>query len=250
METYGEVHRVLVTYMRAVRTVPAEVLARKAAILARHFELDASDPRKLTHELVSTVNVQIGRLDFHIDAVHDQRTNALQYMFVNARFDEYIQSCTAYSAPELDVIKQLVDSVVCAHRYAYSVLYAMAKQRATAVLKQKTSDAVYLLRRVVDDGWIEVTSLDRVVLSALCLAELRTYLDDKYGFMTAADPLGKLLRCIVCEEIVTVGRKCGDDECYAAFHNKCFGVYLHRHVECPNAGCSISLQDSVVVGPE
>lgn len=253
METsssYTDVHRILVTYIRAVRSVPADVMARKVQILALHFDLDQIEPQALVRELVSTINVHIEKLGFKIDAVREQQTNSLTYVFVNTRFDEVIQGCTNYSVPELDAIKQLIDEIVNASGYAFNVLYAMAKQRVTTVLKQKTADGVYLLRRLVDDGWLEVTPRDRVLLSSLCIAELRTYLDDKYGVFSAADPLGRLLKCAVCEDLVTMGRKCKGYECHLAFHNKCYGVYERRNENCTNSECGLPISEAITVGPQ
>lgn len=252
METtssYTDVHRIFVTYIRAVRSVPAHILARKVEILSRHFDLEEKDPQASIRELVSTINVHIEKFGFKIDAVREQSSNSLTYVFVNTRFDEVIQGCTNYTVPELDTIKQLINGIVNAPNYDFSVLYAAAKQRATTVLKQKTADGVYLLKRLVDDGWLEIVTHDRVVLSALCLAELRTYLDDKYGVLSAADPMGKLLKCIICEEFVTVGRKCKGEECHVAFHNKCYGVYERRNEKCVNLECGLLVTEVTVVGP-
>lgn len=246
MDQYGEIHRILVTYVRAVRTVPADVLTRKAEILGAKFGLE-TEPQVLLRDLISTINVNIEKLGFKIDVVRDQDTSVVRYVFVNTRFDEFIQGCTAYTPAELDAIKHLIDSIVESREYAYSVLYAMAKQQTTAVLKQRTSDAVVLLRRLVEDGWFEMTDLDRMVLSLLCLAELRTYLDDKYGVLTDSDAQGKLLRCNVCEELATMGRKCRG--CHVAFHHKCYTVYERGHDQCPNGQCRESIRETVVVGP-
>lgn len=248
-DSYGDVHRVLLTYIRAVRSVSAETMARKIEILATHYPLDVSDPQRALRELISSINVKIEKFGFKIDVIRDQDTHVIHYAFVNTRFDEFIQGCTSYSAPELDTIKQLIDTVINAHNYVFSVLYAMAKQRVTSVLKQKTSDSVILLQRLVDDGWLEITDLDRVVLSPACLAELRKYLDDKYGYFSAADPLGKLLKCFVCGDTVTLGYKCGQDNCYAAFHKKCLNFYLRDHEACPVEPCGTRILDKRVVGP-
>lgn len=246
---YGDVHRVLLTYIRAVKCVSAEAMARKIDILSNHYEFDGTDPQLILRELISAINVKIEKFGFKVEVSRDQETHLIQYLFINTRFDEFIQGCTNYSAPELDTIKQLIDSIINANNYVYSVLYAMAKQRATSVLKQKTSDSVILLQKLVDDGWIEITDLDRVVLSSMCLAELRNYLDDKYGYLSISDSLGKLLKCFVCENIVTLGYKCDSKECCAAYHKKCLGFYERDHEECPIEQCGRKVSELSVVGP-
>lgn len=239
----------LITYVRAVKSVSADAMARKVAILTNHFDLDQTDPAALLRDLISTINVNIERFGFKIDAVRDQANNSVIYVFINTRFDEIIQGCTTYTPAELDTLKQVIDGIVTARNYAFSMLYAMAKQRTTAVLKQKTSDGVNLMQRFVDDGWLEITDLGRVVLSALCLAELRTYLDDKYGFFSDSDLLGKLLRCHVCGDTVTLGCKCDRSECPVAYHKKCLSVFQRNGEECPGNDCSSSILETTVVGP-
>lgn len=248
-ESYGDVHRVLLTYIRAVKNVSAEAMARKLDILAHHYDLDVSDLPKVLRELISAINVKIEKFGFKIDVIRDQDTHSIQYAFVNTRFDEFIQGCTTYSAPELDTLKQLIDTIITAKNYVYSVLYAMAKQRTTSVLKQKTGDSVILLERLVDDGWLEITDLDRVVLSPMCLAELGDFLSRKYGYITAEDILGKLLKCIVCESVVTLGYRCERKDCHVAYHKKCLNFYRRNHDECSAAGCGRKVLDTQTVGP-
>lgn len=246
--SYGDPHRILLTYVRAVKGVPALTMERKIAIMGHHFELEQKDPLKLVRELISAINARIEKFGFKINLVRDQISGELQYVFINTQFDEAIQGCTTYSAPELDAIKQLIEEIVNARDYGFSILYSMAKQRTTAVLKQKTSDSVLLLGRLVDDGWIEVSEQDRVHLSSMCLSELRTFLAETYGFFSAEDSQGKLLKCAVCKDIVTVGTKCSNGACYMTYHDKCFAIYERRHEVCSNADCVRKLDDAVQVG--
>lgn len=221
-----EAHRVLLTYIRALKAVPVAEATRKFALLAERFALDAPE----LAEYISTINISLERFGFKIDTVRDQALDALTYVFVNTRFDDVIQGCTPYTPPELDAVKQLVDNIVNAHDFAFCVPYGNAKQHVAAVLKVRAADADYFLRRLIDDGWIELSLLGRVVLSQISLTELRLYLVDRFGVYSVDDSLGKLLRCTVCRELVTLGQRCG--ECPATFHTRCLAVYSRNNDKC------------------
>lgn len=244
---YTEAHRLLLTYVRAVRAIQADVLASKFQLMTEELQLPN---QPVLREYIATINFNLERYGFRIDAARDQASGDLQYVFVNTRFDDVIQNCTPYSPPELDAIKQLVDSIVEETKYAFCVPYGNAKQHIGGVLKQRASDAAFFLTKLIDDGWIEVTSHNRVVLSALALAELKLYLTDRFGVMTADDNLGKLLICQICGDLVTLGSKCPQPDCPSAFHRKCFAVSTRNGGVCPNMRCGGELTGMVDVGAE
>lgn len=235
-----EAHRVLLTYLRATKCVPVATVAAKFPLLAENGD------ENLLRQYISTINVNLERFGFKIDTVRDQRSDTLQYVFINTRFDDVIQACTPYLPPELDAVKQLVDNIVNSHDFAFSLPYGNAKQHTASVLKQRASDAELLLRRLVDDGWLAVSDRSRVLLSETALAELRIYLVDRFGVFSADDALGKLLLCVVCSSLVTTGTKCVQAECSAAFHSKCFTVYSRNHELCQ---CGEALEQRAVGEP-
>lgn len=230
-----EAHRVLLTYIRARKVVDEDEMQNRMAIIVSKFNLDGT-PETLLREYISSINVGLEKFAFKIETVRDQEARRLQYVFINTRFDDVIQACTPYTPPELDAVKQLIDEVVNASNYGFCMPYGNAKQLVGSVLKQRAGDAGYFLTRLVDDGWIEVTSQNRIVLSPASLAELKVYLSDRFGYLLADDSLGKLLTCHVCGDVVTFGVKCQTRSCPSAFHGKCSEVYLRGNEGCPG-GC-------------
>lgn len=247
MDQYGEAHRTFLTYIRTVKSKPVDVLEQRFQMLAEHFEITLTDPPKDLRDFIAAINVELEGFGFKIDSIRDQESGVLHYIYVNTRLDEQIQGCTPYSAPELDAIKQLIDNIINASDFAFSVPYVNSKQQIAAVLRSKASAAEFFLRRIHDDGWFE-TRQGRLVLSTTAMADLREYLRDRFGVFCDQDTLGTLLQCHVCKEIVTLGCKCPTSDCPLAYHNKCFRLYSRDKDTCPNENCHAALSEMHSVG--
>lgn len=239
--SYSEAHRALLTYVRAKKVTPADSLAAQFERIAAHYDVPPS-----VRDAVATINVKLEPFGFKIDSTWDQHLGLPLYVFVNTRFDDIIQNCTPYSPPELEAIKGLVDSIVSAHDYVYSYPMGNARQQVAATANKTTSDAAHVLVRLIDDGWLETTGHNRVVLAPAALAELRAYLVDRFGVFSRADPQGKLLACHVCRALVTVGAKCVDRACPVAFHDRCMVLFRRSADACPE--CQAALGDARAVG--
>lgn len=243
-----EAHKVLLTFVRARKIILEDEMNEKFPILAAHFGLDQQNLQTLLREYISTINVALEKFAFKIDTVRDQESRKLLYVFINTRFDEVIQACTPYTPPELDAVKQVIDEIINANNFAFCFPFGNAKQLVGSILKQRASDAGYFITRLVDDGWIEITDLNRLVLSPASLAELKAYLGDRFGYFLAEDSLGKLLTCMNCKDLVTLGVKCKNRECPTSFHRKCAEVYFRDNEECPSETCSDNLEEMLDVG--
>ncbi|EEQ37686.1 putative non-structural maintenance of chromosomes element [Clavispora lusitaniae] len=238
---YTEAHRALLTYIRAVKVVSADRLTAQFSLVAEQYSLQES-----LRDFLATINVRLERYGFKIDSTWDQDSGAALYVFVNTRLDDVIQSCTPYSPPELDAIKELIDTIVSAPGYIYACPMVNARQQIASTLKRPASDATYLLKQLVDDGWVSFTSHNRVVLAPAALAELRAYLEDRFGIFSTADPQGKLLVCNVCRGLVTLGQKCITGDCPTSFHDRCMASYQRGGHGCP--ACGKSLEETQSVG--
>lgn len=244
---FTEAHRVLLTYLRAVRLVSASVMAEKFRLIAEHFTIETDDPAATAREYISDINLRIQKYFFKVESARDQALGEVVYVFVNTRQDAVIQACTPYLPSELDAIKQMIDSIVAAD-FEFCVHFGNAKQQVASVAKLRLGDADYILAKLVNDGWFNITSNNRVVLSTAALAELKTYLVDKYGKFSVEDPQGKLLGCHVCGDLVTYGIKCDQSSCPVSFHNKCFTVFSRQtpDLRCPGA-CNSVLEEERLV---
>ncbi|SGZ46935.1 CIC11C00000000610 [Sungouiella intermedia] len=243
-----ECHRVLLTFIRTRKIVLEDEMDTKFPILISHFGLDSENP-SLLREYISTINVALEKHAFKIETIRDQESRKLQYVFINTRFDDVIQGCTPYTPPELDAIKQVIDEIINASNFSFCFPQGNAKQLVGSTLKQRASDATYFVARLVDDGWIEITQLNRLVLAPASLAELKEYLADRFGYFLVDDLLGKLLVCHTCGDLVTLGVKCKSRDCGSSFHKKCAEVYMRSNDGCPSSSCSDTLEDMVKVGP-
>lgn len=242
---FTEAHRVLLTYLRAVRHVSAPVMAEKFQRIAEHFEIETNgDPGSKAKEYISDINLRIQKYYFKVESARDQVLGDIVYVFVNTRQDAVIQACTPYLPSELDAIKQMIDSIVAAD-FEFCLPFGNAKQQVASVAKLRLGDADYFLSRLVNDGWFNITSNNRVVLSTPAIAELKTYLVDRYGKFSPEDPQGKLLDCHVCGDLVTYGIKCNQTSCSTSFHKKCFTVFSRQNPElkCPGTCDSILSQE-------
>lgn len=246
---YTEAHRILLTYIRGLKVVSSESLLQAYQTLCQEMDLETgSDIQVSLSTFISEINMKLDKFNFRISSIRDQSTEEILYVFVNTEFDEAIQDCTNYTPPELDCIKQLVDNIINSHGYVYSLLYKITKQLIMGVLKVKGSDADFFLQRMVDDGWIELSAHKKVVVSSATLVELHGYMIDRFGVFSQADSAGKLLECVLCKELVMMGKKCANNECYKAFHNKCYTLYIRDQTECPNRACERLLGDTITVG--
>lgn len=217
--------------------------------IAEHFSLRLEDLKSQLRDHMAAINVALEKFAFKIETVREQESGKLQYIFINTRFDDIIQGCTPYSPPELDAIKQLIDEIVNADDFEFCFPYGNAKQLVGSILKQKASDAAYLIARLVDDGWVEIHLRNRLVLLPASLAELKVYLVDRFGQFLAEDSLGKMLNCKTCGDLVTLGLKCESGECAVAFHRKCAEIFKRDNDVCPGVECLESLDKLVPVGP-
>lgn len=243
-----ECHRVLLTFIRARKIVLEDEMDKKFPILAAHFGLDQENP-SLLRDHISTLNVALEKFAFKIETIRDQQSRKIQYVFINTRFDDVIQGCTPYTPPELDAIKHVIDEIINASNFKFCFPHGNAKQLVGSILKLKASDSGYFIARLVDDGWIDITDLNRLVLAPASLAELKVYLGDRYGYFLAEDTLGKLLVCHTCGDLVTLGLKCKSHNCGSSFHEKCGEVYMRSNDGCPSSTCSDNLENMVTVGP-
>lgn len=245
---YTEAHRVLLTLLRTVRSIDVSLLTDNFKLIAEHFEIQTEDPVATLRQYISDINQRIQKYHFKIEATHDQVLGETVYVFINTRQDAIIQGYTPYLPSELDAIKQLIDSIV-ASEFEFCVPYGNAKQQIASVAKLRLNDTDVFITKLVNDGWFEITSNNRIVLSTAALAELKVYLVDRFGKFSREDDQGKLLACHVCGGLVTYGVKCGKSSCHISFHKKCLTVFSRQKpdLQCPNfTQCSNVLEGDLL----
>lgn len=238
---YAESHQILLTYIRAIRDVSRTRLLGKFALIADEFALVTPEDSvaSLLDDHILAINARLEPLGMKIDELRHQVSAVPYYVFVNTKLDDTIKGATGYSAPELDAFKQIIDDVVDAGN-AFSVGLVNAHQKVAACTSRPQKEAAFFVDRLVDDGWLELSTMDKLVLSIRALSELETYLMERFGARADYNDDCKLYVCGQCREIVTLGFTCGDLKCPIGFHQKCLDIYRRNdgsgELKCPQFG--------------
>lgn len=207
---------------------------------------DNSGQTKIDH-FVSTINSRITNHGMKITKSRSQVTNETYFLFVNTLSDDIIKNNSTYSVNELDAIKKLIDEII-ESGLSYSIGLVPATQVIAATLNKPMREAGVFIEDLVDQGWLNITVHDQVILSMRGLCELERYLLDRYG-TTEQD--GSVYTCFQCKEIVTLGKKCC--RCHTSFHYKCGDVWLKslKLGQCPRDGCEFNWNDAAeIIGVE
>lgn len=227
MDSYSEPHRILLTYILAVKAVQHKELLEKFQIISQEYEELDIDDRDLSPKLrkfISIINSRLEKYSFKIDELKHQITGESYFVFITTKKDDFIKGSTTYSPPELDSIKTIIEEIID-NDSEFSIGIVNANQTLVNSLNRSQRDAYALLTRLIDDGWFELTTEDKLILSIRSLSDLKQYLIDSYGIYSSNDVNGKILQCKVCSNIVTLGYKCKSEPIDVNFHYKCLDIY-------------------------
>lgn len=219
---YGTSHRVLLTYIRSVKYISYnDLISRFSAILDHlSIEIDQTiDQCLLDH--INLINQYIGDHGFKVERRIDEATNVLHYVFVHLDMnDETSKTLSNFSINELDTIKKLIENIVEAPSFEYSIGKVNARQIIIAAQNKTSSEALAFISSLIDNGWFVITLEDRLLLSQRSITELKTYLINRYGTF---DSDGKIILCKECNNIVTLGSYI--PELNSGFHYRCLDIY-------------------------
>lgn len=226
---YSELHRTLLTYIRAVKYIGEQPLQNDFREMAQTIDPEMLAAQTITTDellsrYVTTINTRISDHGFKIERRVNEIEGTLCYVFVNATMDEYIKSATNYSPKELHAIKLVIDDIVEAPEFAFSVGRVNAQLRIAGCLNRTLREAAQFVDRLIDDGWVTLTSEEKLILSIKLVVELKHYLVDRYSSRLELDQ-GKILTCLHCGEIVTIGQVYQDQVEPMFFHFKCLAIY-------------------------
>lgn len=205
----NEVHRTLLTYLRATKLVRYKDLrAAFETICAKltNEPIDAS-----LDDYIAAINTRIVAHGFKIDRRTHEISGDLMVIFINTAIDEPIKASTSYSVNELDAIKSILDNIV---DLGFSLGKVNAHQLIADSLRRTLRESALLVDRLIDDGWLVLTSQERLVLSIRSLSELKHFLVDRYP--------NKLHVCKQCNELVTVGYLVDTEDPY---HYRCYSIF-------------------------
>lgn len=222
---YTEVHRVLLTYIRSVKSIRLQDLLDAFVLICHRLSVEEEPTLNLLNKYIADINIQISQQGFKIDRKNDEVDGTLHFIFINTIVDDIMKESSLYTTTELVSIKGIIEDIIEAPDFAFSTSRTTAQQIIHAHQNKDLKEAAAFVDRLIDDGWLDATLNDHLILSVKSLCELKQYLIDGYG-PGEGDEDGKLLICRQCKEIVTMGLLTPEKD---AFHGKCYEVYCRNN---------------------
>lgn len=264
-EMLTDIHRVLLTYIRSVKAIQLNFLLEAFTLIIQRlhpeheheherenesghntinsFSIEPS--RDALEQYIREINAEITKQGFKIDRKNDELNGTLYFIFINTAMDEIIKQTTIYTHMELVAIKNLIEEIIEAEHFAFSLPRSNAQQILLSHLSRPLKELSYFIDRLIDEGWFKATLDDRLILSINSLCELKQYLLETYGNTNSSEgnrrenrsqdrdivdggngPESKLLVCRQCKELVTLGFLSIEKD---AFHRRCYEVYCRNN---------------------
>jgi non-structural maintenance of chromosomes element 1 len=231
---YTDANRAFLQAILARSTLTLDTAKPVIAICSTFSERREVQPEDVTAEdlndYVSDANRRLRPLDLEIRHQYHQQTRERIYALVNTTSDPLTQLATTYSADEIAFVKNLLDAMfdstnnrarteaMCISGIdAIQVGDVRARNRRRTygdgdeAQQQSTAgqlgarDVEALLKKLVDEGWLEKSRAGFYSLSPRALMELKGWLIDTYndedGDGTTKE---KIKMCYACKEIITV----------------------------------------------
>ncbi|KIW66666.1 hypothetical protein PV04_05976 [Phialophora macrospora] len=210
------------------------------------------------NDYIADANRRLSPLDLEIRSTFHQQTRERIYALVNTTSDSLTQLATTYTPDEIAFVKNLLDAMFDGQnnkgkREAMCISGIDAIQVGRAQNRRQTGDGdenatqptagvlsgkdvENVLRRLVDEGWLDKSRAGFYSLSPRALMELKGWLVDTYN---DEDEDGvrreKVKFCHACKEIITVGQRCANRECACRIHDICKTNFfrVQRNEKCP-----------------
>lgn len=224
---YTEVHRVLLTYIRSVKSIKLQELLDAFVLICHRLGVVEEPNLNLLNQYIADINIQISQQGFKIERKNDEVDGTMHFIFINTIVDEIMKESSLYTTSELVSIRAIIEDIIDAPDSSFSISKSDAQLHIHGHQNKGVKEASAFIDRLIDDGWFDMTLSDRLILSVKSLCELKQYLIDGYGPGEDGDD-GKLLICRQCKEIVTMGLLTPERD---AFHGKCYEVYCRNNGE-------------------
>ncbi|KAL8243666.1 hypothetical protein R6Q59_009924 [Mikania micrantha] len=230
-EEYSDSNR---AFLQAFLAQNSLTFVKARPILAAIFSADEGrsvSPEDVTQDdfssYIAAANSALSPLDLEICNTFHQVNRERIYALVNTTSDSLTQLATTYSADEIAYVKRLLDGMfdgqnnrgkreaMCLGSIDAVQLAKGASRRATQNGNTQTGglslkEGEDVLRRLVEEGWLERSSKNFYSLSPRALMELKGWLIEAYNEPvdeddTEADrPVDKIKFCHACKDIITV----------------------------------------------
>ncbi|TFY81763.1 hypothetical protein EWM64_g2245 [Hericium alpestre] len=178
-------------------------------------------------DFISRINESLNPIDLELASSTDEKTGRQMFALVNRNGDEVAQMATDYSPLEIAYFKALVEQIMLAPNYSYSISSMAALREVNSLKSNMTkTQAENVLASFVAKGWLLKPKKGRYSLSTRTLLELQPYIRQTYP--------DEKLECTVCMEIVTRGTRCYTSNCKIQLHGHCMTAYRKTHSKCPS----------------
>lgn len=232
------------------------------------------------NEAISPFDLEIRstlRQSIHQSNDRERQKPERVYALVNTTSDPLMQLATTYSADEIAFIKRVLDAMFDTYNTRRSEamvitdMQAIQLARATGDAGRRESSsqtpagtthslsmsqAEAVMRRLLDEGWFEVSRKGYYSLSPRALMELRGWLVMMYNDDEEGGGTDKIKFCAACREIITVvslglfsslnlgvlclysctqGQRCVNRDCPGRLHDMCIRNFfrMQQAEKCP-----------------
>lgn len=236
-----------------------EVLAQDLVQADLSEEERQSAPVNVLEQCVVAINMRLHFMDLVIRQTRNQLTGEKLLALVNQTADESIKLATHFTPSEVKAINEIVDYIFDESN-ASGEKYSIPASRAISLIRKnttKTTDqADSFLKELYYQGWLDHQK--EYIPSPRMLAELGPMLIQRFGLKSVENAEGLINKCAACEEIVTLGTKCFNDDCGVRLHPHCTKVYflVHTDGKCPSGDCDeiwnveqSNLENLATIGP-
>jgi non-structural maintenance of chromosomes element 1 len=270
---YNDNHRAFLQALLARSTVTFESAKPLLAAIESIREEREVPTNDVTQDVFNTYIAMakraVGNLDLDIRETFHQTSRERIYALVNTTSDPMTQLATSYNADEIAFIKKLLDAMfdgqantrkkeaMCLSTMDVVQLNRGNRRETQNGSSQASSklNVEKLVKRLIDEGWLEKSRANFHTLSPRALMELRGWLVDTYNEPADEDDdrpqNDKIKFCEACHEIITMvcslliastvtdvptqGQRCSNRDCLCRLHDICTQTFfrIQRAQRCP-----------------
>ncbi|KAJ5101415.1 hypothetical protein NUU61_003637 [Penicillium alfredii] len=221
---------------------------------------------------ISIANSAISPFDLEIRSTLRQKPQPAQqdpastppervYALVNTTSDPVTQLATTYTADEIAFVKRVLDYMFDTNNtwrceaMVISVMQAIqlakvsagdgSRRRSTNIETQQgqggstqslsMTQAEGMVKRLIDEGWLEKSRKMYLSLTPRALMELRGWLVSEYNEVIDGRKMERIKFCSACKDIIVVGQRCEDRHCRGRLHDHCVRNFfrMQQADRCP-----------------
>lgn len=233
----NEIDKVLLTIIRSLSHLNQKNLIIYFQKILNHFSNHAfvfDLIENFVNERIFIINKKISDQGFKIKRVKDELSNEFHYVYTNSVMNNDNRSFTTYSKNEIQSLKLIIDTIMIADNNQFSIERKECEKIICKKLLFSLRDASLFIEKVINDGWINLTKKNKLILTLRLFAEMKTYMINRYK------DIGIIHICKLCEDLVTIGvliKKKNTTDLY--FHYECHKIYLRNETEIESQGIEI-----------